>query len=333
METVSIAFATVVVLVFLALVFDFLNGFHDAANSIATIVSTRVLKPHHAVLWAATFNFLAIAIFELKVAATIGKGVVDPAVIDAYTIFGALIGAIVWNLLTWWRGIPSSSSHALVGGLVGATLVAHGPAAISTGGVGVIVLFILVAPTLGFVIGSLLMLITAHLSFRAHPGRADKLFRRLQLLSSAMYSLGHGSNDAQKTMGIIWLTLIAAGRPAEDPIPFWVILSCYGAIALGTLLGGWRIVRTMGQRLTKLRPVGGCCAETGGAITLFLASGFGIPVSTTHTITGAIVGVGSTGRQRVRWGLARHIVWAWVITIPAAAAVAAVGWWLGRFLL
>lgn len=333
METSAIGLSTLVLLVLLALAFDFLNGFHDAANSIATIVSTRVLKPHHAVIWAATFNFAAVLIFEMNVAATIGKGIVQPAVIDAQTIFGALIGAITWNLLTWWRGIPSSSSHALVGGLVGATLVAHGPGAIIGSGIGIIVLFILVAPTLGFVIGSLLMAFASRVSFRANPVRADKLFRKLQLVSSALYSLGHGSNDAQKTMGIIWLTLIAAGRPPADPIPLWVIVSCYAAISFGTLMGGWRIVRTMGQRLTKLRPLGGCCAETGGAITLFLSSGLGIPVSTTHTITGAIVGVGSTAHQRVRWGLASHIVWAWVVTIPASAAVAALAWWIGHFII
>ena len=333
METASIGMATLVLLVALALTFDFLNGFHDAANSIATIVSTKVLKPHHAVIWAATFNFAAVMVFEMNVAATVGKGIVEPSVIDAYTIFGALVGAIAWNLITWWYGIPSSSSHALVGGLVGATLVAHGPGAIIGSGIGIIVIFILVAPTLGYVMGSILMLIASRASFRAHPVRADKLFRVLQLGSSALYSLGHGSNDAQKTMGIIWLTLIAAGKPAADPIPFWVIISCYAAIAFGTLMGGWRIVRTMGQRLTRLRPIGGCCAETGGAITLFLSSGLGIPVSTTHTITGAIVGVGSTGHQKVRWGLARHIVWAWIITIPASAAVAAFGWWIGRLLL
>ncbi|MCO5120931.1 MAG: inorganic phosphate transporter [Burkholderiaceae bacterium] len=333
METAAIGLSTLVLLVALALAFDFLNGFHDAANSIATIVSTRVLKPHHAVVWAASFNFAAVMIFEMHVATTIGKGIVEPSVIDAYTIFGALIGAIVWNLLTWWYGIPSSSSHALVGGLVGATLVAHGPGAVIGSGIGIIVIFILVAPTLGFVIGSVLMLIASRASFRAHPMKADKLFRILQLASSALYSLGHGSNDAQKTMGVIWLILIAGGRPASDPIPFWVIISCYAALSIGTLLGGWRIVRTMGQRLTRLRPIGGCCAETGGAITLFLSSGFGIPVSTTHTITGAIVGVGSTALQKVRWGLARHIVWAWIVTIPAAAAVAAVAWWLGRFIL
>src|SRR5690606_30695369 len=284
------------------------------------------------VIWAATFNFAAVLIFEMNVAATIGKGIVQPAVIDAQTIFAALIGAITWILLTWWRGIPSSSSHALVGGLVGATLVAHGPGAVIAGGIGIIVLFILVAPTLGYLMGSLLMLVASRASFRANPVRADKLFRVLQLLSSALYSLGHGSNDAQKTMGVIWLILVAAGKPAEDPIPYWVIISCYAALSIGTLLGGWRIVRTMGQRLTRLRPIGGCCAETGGAITLFLSSGFGIPVSTTHTITGAIVGVGSTAHQKVRWGLASHIVWAWVITIPASAGVAAFGWWIGRFI-
>ncbi len=333
METASIGMATLVLLVALALTFDFLNGFHDAANSIATIVSTKVLKPHHAVVWAATFNFAAVMVFEMNVAATVGKGIVEPTLIDAHTIFGALVGAIVWNLVTWWYGIPSSSSHALVGGLVGATLVAHGPGAIIGSGIGIIVVFILVAPTLGYLMGSLLMLIASRASFRAHPVRADKLFRALQLVSSALYSLGHGSNDAQKTMGIIWLILIAAGRPTEDPIPFWVIISCYAAISFGTLMGGWRIVRTMGQRLTRLRPIGGCCAETGGAITLFLSSGLGIPVSTTHTITGAIIGVGSTAHQKVRWGLARHIVWAWVITIPASAIVAALGWWIGRLLL
>ncbi|HPU50299.1 MAG TPA: inorganic phosphate transporter [Burkholderiaceae bacterium] len=336
MQTVSIAFWIVALLVVLALLFDFMNGFHDAANSIATVVSTGVLKPHQAVVWAAFFNFLAIFIFQLKVAATIGKGTVDASVVDHYVIFGALVGAITWNIITWYYGIPSSSSHALIGGLVGATVAKAGFGALMAPGLIKTAIFILVSPLLGFLLGALIMLAVSWSFFHSTPRRMDKWFRRLQLISSGLYSLGHGSNDAQKTMGIIWLLLIAAGysSPTDALPPTWVIVSCFVAIALGTLFGGWRIVKTMGQKITKLKPVGGFCAETGGAITLFLASAFGIPVSTTHTITGAIVGVGSAQKvSAVRWGLASNIVWAWVLTIPASAAVSALAWWIGRRIL
>ena len=336
MTTLQISFTVLALLVALALLFDFMNGFHDAANSIATIVSTGVLKPYQAVAWAATFNFLALFMFELKVAATVGKGIVDPLVVDHVVIFGALAGALAWNVITWRFGIPSSSSHALIGGLIGATIAKSGTGSLLGSGIGKVALFIVVSPTLGFVLGSALMLGVSWLFFRSTPRGTDRWFRRLQLLSSALYSIGHGSNDAQKTMGIIWLLLIAAGASsaAEHHPPYWVVLSCYLAIGLGTLFGGWRIVKTMGQKITKLKPVGGFCAEAGGAITLFVASGFGIPVSTTHTITGAIVGVGSSQKfSAVRWGLAGNIVWAWILTIPASAAMAAIGWWLGsRFL-
>ncbi|MCZ2413631.1 MAG: inorganic phosphate transporter [Burkholderiales bacterium] len=336
MTTLQISFTVLALLVALALMFDFMNGFHDAANSIATIVSTGVLKPYQAVVWAATFNFLALFMFELKVAATVGKGIVEPVVVDHVVIFGALAGALAWNVITWRFGIPSSSSHALIGGLIGATIAKSGTGSLLGSGIGKVALFIVVSPTLGFVLGSALMLGVSWLFFRSTPRGTDRWFRRLQLLSSALYSIGHGSNDAQKTMGIIWLLLIAAGASsaAEHHPPYWVVLSCYLAIGLGTLFGGWRIVKTMGQKITKLKPVGGFCAEAGGAITLFVASGFGIPVSTTHTITGAIVGVGSSQKfSAVRWGLAGNIVWAWILTIPASAAMAAIGWWLGsRFL-
>jgi PiT family inorganic phosphate transporter len=336
MQSLPIAFWIFATLVVLALAFDFMNGFHDAANSIATVVSTGVLKPYQAVVWAAFFNFLAIFVFELKVAATIGKGIVDPGVIDHTVIFGALVGAIAWNIITWYYGIPSSSSHALIGGMMGATLAKAGTGALIPEGLLRTAAFILVSPMLGFALGALLMLLVAWLFFRSTPRLMDRWFRRLQLLSSGLYSLGHGSNDAQKTMGIIWLLLIASGQiSAQDAMPpGWVIVSCYAAIAAGTLFGGWRIVKTMGQKITKLKPVGGFCAETGGAMTLFLASGFGIPVSTTHTITGAIVGVGASQKvSAVRWGLAGSIVWAWIFTIPASALVAALAWWLGRQLL
>ncbi|HQN11122.1 MAG TPA: inorganic phosphate transporter [Quisquiliibacterium sp.] len=336
MTTIQISFWVLALLVALALVFDFMNGFHDAANSIATVVSTGVLKPHQAVVWAAFFNFVAIFIFQLKVAATIGKGVVDPAVVDHYVICGALIGAISWNVITWYYGIPSSSSHALIGGLIGATVAKVGTGALVGAGILKIALFILVSPALGFLLGGLIMIAVAWMCFRTAPRRMDSWFRRLQLVSSALYSIGHGSNDAQKTMGIIWLLLIATGvSSASDKLPpSWVIVSCYAALAFGTLFGGWRIVKTMGQKITKLKPVGGFCAETGGAITLFLASSFGIPVSTTHTITGAIVGVGASQKlSAVRWGLAGSIVWAWVLTIPASALMAAAGWWVARQVL
>jgi PiT family inorganic phosphate transporter len=327
MESVS---TTLVLLVLLALAFDFMNGFHDAANSIATVVSTGVLKPWQAVIWAAFFNVLAWGFFHLSVAATVGKGIVDPSFVDNRVIFGALVGAIAWNLITWYYGIPSSSSHALIGGMIGAAVVKSGlqpllwPGIIKTGA------FIIVSPIMGMVLGSLLMLLTSWVCFRQTPRRVDKWFRRLQLLSSAAYSLGHGGNDAQKTMGIIWLLLIAAGATSKDHLPSWVVISCFFAIGLGTMFGGWRIVKTMGQRITKLKPVGGFAAEAGGAITLFTATHFGIPVSTTHTITGAIIGVGAAQRSSaVRWGVAGNIVIAWVVTIPASAGIAALAWWVG----
>jgi PiT family inorganic phosphate transporter len=324
-------FTTLVLLVALALVFDFLNGFHDAANSIATVVSTGVLRPYQAVMWAAFFNFVAILIFELKVASTVGKGIIDPAFVDAHIIFGALCGAIAWNLITWYYGIPSSSSHALIGGMIGSAVAKAGTAPLLAPGILKTTIFIVVSPLLGLTLGATLMVTVSWLCFRSSPRRVDRVFRALQLISSALYSIGHGSNDAQKTMGIIWLLLIAAGATTQDHLPLWVIVSCYVAIALGTLFGGWRIVKTMGQKITKLRPAGGFSAETGGAITLFTASSLGIPVSTTHTITGAIIGVGAAQRvSAVRWGVAGSIVIAWVITIPASALIAAASWWLGE---
>ncbi|MBP9932039.1 MAG: inorganic phosphate transporter [Rhodoferax sp.] len=335
MQAVEMSLTVIVVLVLLALAFDFMNGFHDAANSIATVVSTGVLKPQHAVAWAAFFNVIAVLVFQLKVASTIGKGTIDPAIVDHYVVFGALIGAIAWNIITWYYGIPSSSSHALIGGLAGAAIAKSGTGSLVWAGIGKVVAFILIAPLLGFILGGTLMVIVAWLSNRSTPRKVDKRFRRLQLVSAAFYSLGHGGNDAQKTIGIIWMLLIAAGiSKTGDSVPSWVVFSCYSAMGLGTMFGGWRIVKTMGQRITKLRPVGGFCAETGGAITLFMATMLGIPVSTTHTITGAIVGVGtSKGPSNVRWGVAGSIVWAWVLTIPASALIAAMAWWLGRFLL
>jgi PiT family inorganic phosphate transporter len=334
MTSLTISLYMLVFLVALALAFDFMNGFHDAANSIATVVSTGVLKPYQAVVWAGMFNMLAYLIFELKVAATVGKGIVDPTVVDHYVIFGALIGAIAWNVITWWFGIPSSSSHALIGGLMGATIARAGVDALIGTGILKVAAFILVSPLLGFVLGALLMVATSWVARSSPPRRIDRWFRRLQLASSAMYSLGHGSNDAQKTMGIIWLLLIAAGATGPDHLPGWVAPSCYLALGFGTMFGGWRIVKTMGQKITKLKPVGGFCAETGGAMTLFIASAGGIPVSTTHTITGAIVGVGSARTfSAVRWGLAGNIVWAWVLTIPASALMAATAWYLGTLVL
>ncbi len=328
MTPTEISFGVVALLVALAVAFDFMNGFHDAANSIATVVSTGVLKPQQAVLFAAFFNVVAIFIFHLSVAATVGKGIAEPGVVDHHVVFGALIGAIAWNGVTWWFGIPSSSSHALIGGLVGAVIAKAGTGSLIPAGIcGRSVLFIFVSPVLGFLLGALLMIVVANVFRHASPLKVDNLFRRLQLVSAGLYSLGHGGNDAQKTIGIIWLLLIASGyaSASEAMPPTWVIWSCYIAIGLGTMFGGWRIVKTMGQKITKLKPVGGFCAETGGAITLFLATALGIPVSTTHTITGAIVGVGSVRRAAaVRWGLAGNIVWAWIFTIPASAFVAAV---------
>ena len=331
MQTVQVAFWVVVMLVVLALLFDFMNGFHDAANSIATVVSTGVLKPQQAVLFAAFFNVLAILVFQLNVAATVGKGIVQPGVVDPHVVFGALIGAITWNVITWWYGIPSSSSHALIGGICGAVIAKAGVGALLGSGVLKVVAFIFVSPLLGFTLGSLLMVVVAWVCRRSSPLRVDNWFRRLQLVSAGLYSLGHGGNDAQKTIGIIWMLLIATGYTAAgDKLPpAWVIWSCYLAIGFGTMFGGWRIVKTMGQKITKLKPVGGFCAETGGAMTLFLATAMGVPVSTTHTITGAIVGVGSVRRaSAVRWGVAGNIVWAWIFTIPASAFVAGIFYWV-----
>lgn len=336
MQTVQMSLWVIVLLVTLALLFDFMNGFHDAANSIATVVSTGVLKPHHAVALAAVCNVIAIFVFHLKVASTVGTGTIDVNIVDHYVIFGALVGAIAWNLITWYYGIPSSSSHALIGGLVGAAVAKAGTGALVASGLLKTVAFILVSPILGMLLGSLLMLVVGWTFFRTPPSRVDRWFRRLQLVSASLYSLGHGGNDAQKTIGIIWMLLIASGhvmQGASEP-PGWVIVSCYVAIGMGTLFGGWRIVRTMGQKITKLKPVGGFCAETGGAISLFFASSLGVPVSTTHTITGAIVGVGSVHKlSAVRWGVAGNIVWAWVLTIPASAFMSAIAWWIGRQLL
>ena len=330
METMQSALWVVIMLVLLALAFDFMNGFHDAANSIATVVSTGVLRPGQAVLFAAFFNVIAIFVFHLSVAATVGKGIVQPGVVDTHVVFGALVGAITWNIITWYYGIPSSSSHALIGGIVGAVIGKAGMDALLSAGILKTVIFIFVSPALGFLLGSLMMLVVAWAFRRTSPSRVDGWFRRLQLVSAGAYSLGHGGNDAQKTIGIIWMLLVATGyvTSTDSAPPAWVVVSCYLAIGLGTMFGGWRIVKTMGQKITKLKPVGGFCAETGGALTLFMATMLGIPVSTTHTITGAIVGVGSAHRaSAVRWGVAGNIVWAWIFTIPASAFVAIVAYW------
>ncbi len=315
----------IILLIALALFFDFSNGFHDAANSIATIVATRVLSPRYAVLWAAFFNFIAFAFFGLHVAGTISKGIIDLGQVDSYIIFGALMGACTWNVITWYFGIPSSSSHALVGGLIGAALVKSGPTALVMSGIIKTVAFIVISPVVGMLLGLLLGLIVYNLFSRSTPSKVDNLFRKGQLLSAAAYSLGHGGNDAQKTMGIIAGLLFSAGYlGTEFHIPLWIVLSCHGAIALGTMSGGWRIVKTMGNKLSKLRPVDGFCAEFGASMVLFGASAIGVPISTTHTITGSIVGVGMLkGVRAVKWGVAGNIVWAWVITIPAAAFISA----------
>ena len=334
----TISFTLLVALIGVALLFDFLNGLHDAANSIATVVSTRVLKPHHAVLWAAFFNFIAFAVFGLHVAQTVGKGIVDAQIIDPQVIFGALMGAIAWNVITWRYGIPSSSSHALIGGLLGAGISKVGLSAVVWGGVGKTVAAIFLSPTVGLVLALLLVLLVAWSSLKLTPMGVDKRFRKLQLVSAAMYSLGHGGNDAQKTMGIIAVLLYSQGMlGGEFHVPFWVVLSCQAAMALGTMSGGWKIVHTMGSKITRLTPAQGFCAETGGAITLFMATMGGIPVSSTHTITGAIVGVGSARRlSAVRWNIASRIVVAWVVTLPAAGltgaafyelAVLLAAWW------
>ena len=329
------AYGMIVFLVVLALAFDFMNGFHDAANSIATVVSTRVLRPNYAVAWAAFFNFIAFLFFGLSVATTIGKGVIEPWIVDHQVIFGALVGAIAWNVITWWYGLPSSSSHALIGGLGGAAVAKGGFHALVGSGFLKISLAIVLSPMLGFVLGMTLMTSVAWLFFRTTPRKVDRWFRRFQLLSAALYSLGHGGNDAQKTMGIIAMLLFSAGMTGPTfTVPLWVVLSCQAAMAFGTLFGGWRIVKTMGMKITKLRPVGGFCAETGGAITLFLATGLGIPVSTTHTITGAIIGVGATHKlSAVRWGVAERIVWGWVLTIPCVAFMSACAWWVASHLM
>jgi len=319
-----------VVIIAVALFFDYTNGFHDAANSIATVVSTRVLTPRVAVVWAAFFNFIAFAVFGVHVAKTIAKGTVDPAVVTPAIVLAALLGATLWNLFTWWVGLPTSSSHALIGGFVGAAVVSNGPKAVVTAGITKTMLFIVLSPLIGLVLGFGLMLAVVWLFHRSTPRRVDQLFRRLQLVSAAMFSLGHGANDAQKTAGIITALLYSTGRlTGEFHVPLWVILAAHGAIGLGTLSGGWRIVRTMGMRITKLQPVGGFCAETAGAIALFGASIAGIPVSTTHTITGSIVGSGVSATQKlsaVKWGVAGRIVWAWVLTMPMAALVSALAW-------
>ncbi len=324
---------TIVFLIAVALLFDLMNGMHDAANSIATVVSTRVLKPVYAVVWAAFFNFAAYFIFEAHVASTIGKGLVSPELIDNYVVFGALAAAIAWNVITWLGGIPSSSSHALVGGIVGAGVAKAGTGAIVWGGLSKTIYAIVLSPVVGFTLALLMVLLVAWLFVRSTPAFADALFRKLQLLTAALYSLGHGSNDAQKTAGIIAVLLYSNGIYSEFTVPGWVILMCYTVMGLGTMLGGWRIVHTMGSKITRLTPMQGACAETAGAITLFGATSLGIPVSTTHTITASIVGVGAARRvSAVRWNIATGIVYAWIITIPAAALIAAVSYWIATLL-
>jgi len=325
MEAVALGSYAVVGLIAIALLFDFMNGLHDAANSIATVVSTRVLSPGTAVVWAAFFNFIAFLVFGLHVAQTIGTGIVEAGVIDAHVIFGALTGAIAWNAITWALGLPSSSSHALIGGLAGAGIAKAGLGAVVFGGLGKTAAGIVLSPLLGFVLAQLLVVIVQWANLRSTPFAVDRRFRILQLVSAAMYSLGHGGNDAQKTMGIIAVLLFSQGMLGDTfHVPFWVVITCQLAMALGTLMGGWRIVHTMGSRITHLKPIQGFCAETGGAITLFLATGLGVPVSTTHTITGAIIGVGAARRaSAVRWRVAQRIVIAWVVTLPAAAIMGA----------
>lgn len=326
--------ATLIVLVLIALAFDFMNGLHDAANSIATVVSTRVLKPQYAVLWAAFFNFAAYFLFGLNVANTVGKGIVDPKLIDDALIFGALAGAISWNGITWWMGIPSSSSHALIGGIVGAGIAKAGFSAVIWGGLSKTIYAIVLSPFTGFLLAILLVLLVSWIFVKANPAWSDGFFRKLQLFTAALYSLGHGSNDAQKTMGLISVLLFSHGLYDKFTVPPWVVVTCYSAMALGTLMGGWRIVHTMGSKITRLTPMQGACAETAGAITLFMASYLGVPVSTTHTITSAIVGVGAARRvSAVRWNIAGSIVYAWVFTMPASAIVAAMCYWLAHFVL
>ena len=325
---------TVIFLIVVALAFDFMNGMHDSANAIATVVSTRVLKPFHAVLWAGFFNFVAFFLFESHVANTIGKGIISADLVDNAVVFGALTGAIAWNVITWLAGIPSSSSHALVGGIVGAGMAKAGPAAIVWGGLSKTIYAIVLSPFTGFLIAILLMILASWAFVRANPAWADSVFRKLQLIASALYSIGHGSNDAQKTAGVIAVLLYSNHVYKEFTVPSWAIFACYLTMGVGTMLGGWRIVHTMGSKITKLSPMQGACANTAGAITLFMATNLGIPVSTTHTITGAIIGAGTARRaSSVRWGLASSIVWAWVITMPAAAAMSAASYWVVHFLL
>jgi PiT family inorganic phosphate transporter len=325
----DLAFSFVGFIILMALIFDFLNGFHDAANSIATVVSTRVMSPKAAVIWAAFFNFIALFVFGLGVAKTLGKGMIDLNVVTTEVVLGGLIGAIFWNLLTWYYGIPVSSSHALIGGYAGAAVAKGGFGAIIAGGWTKTLLFIVLSPIIGALLGFTLMATVTWIFRKWHPFRLDKAFRQLQLLSAALFSLNHGGNDAQKTMGIIAGLLVASGHQKEFNVPYWVAFAAHAAIGLGTLFGGWRIVKTMGSKITKLQPLGGFCAETAGALSIGMATFAGIPVSTTHTITGAIMGVGATKRvSAVRWGLAGSIVWAWILTIPASAAVAAISYWI-----
>ena len=321
-------FALVVLVIVVALIFDYINGFHDAANSIATVVSTRVLSPGHAVIWAAFFNFIAAFVFGTAVARTVGSGMVDINIVTTSVILAGLTGAIIWDLITWYYGLPTSSSHALIGGYAGAAVAKVGMVALIPSGWTKTLIFIVLAPGFGFILGFIFMVIVYWVCQGLPPSRVDKYFRKLQLVSAAAYSLGHGGNDAQKTIGIIAGVLYAGGLLSEFTIPFWVVLAAHGAISLGTLAGGWRIIHTMGSKITRLQPVGGFAAETAGAVSLFTATGLGVPVSTTHTITGAIIGVGSTRRlSAVRWGIAGQIVWAWILTIPMSAAIAAVTWY------
>jgi len=324
------SFLFILFVIGIALLFDFMNGFHDAANSIATIVSTRVLRPFTAVAWAAFFNFIAFLFFGLHVANTLGTGIIDPGIVDPPLIAAALLGATAWNVITWYAGLPSSSSHALIGGLCGAAIIKAGLGSLTFFELAKIGLSIVLSPLLGFVLAYALMVLLIRMFFRSPARRVNRWFRRLQLVSASLYSLGHGGNDAQKTMGIIAMLLVASSHGTEEfHIPLWVVLSCQGAMALGTLFGGWRIVKTMGMRITELKPAGGFCAETGGAITLFLATSLGIPVSTTHTITGSIMGAGAVTKfSGVRWAVARRIVWAWMLTIPASALMSALCWWV-----
>jgi PiT family inorganic phosphate transporter len=326
-------FALVVLVIVVALIFDYINGFHDAANSIATVVSTRVLSPGHAVIWAAFFNFVAAFVFGTAVARTVGSGMVDITIVTTSVILAGLIGAIVWDLITWYYGLPTSSSHALIGGYAGAAVAKVGMVALIPSGWTKTLIFIVLAPGFGFILGFTLMVAVYWVCRNMAPSRVDQHFRKLQLLSAAAYSLGHGGNDAQKTMGIIAGVLFAGGLLKEFTIPFWVVLAAHAAISLGTLAGGWRIIHTMGSKITRLQPVGGFAAETAGAISLFTATALGVPVSTTHTITGAIIGVGSTRRlSAVRWGVAGQIVWAWILTIPMSAGIAGVTWYFLAFI-